>query len=110
MIIIISQNLSLPYSAPRYCIRLVTESQVFCDGKKMSGAVLVAEFLMSAGLHETAHEKFCSICMNARNKIVGRSVGQHVGEEQLSYAMLMLFFWHILIHPMIVNQVMVIKG
>jgi len=46
MIIIISQNLSLLFSAPHYCIRLETESRVFCDGKKMSSAAIAAEFLM----------------------------------------------------------------
>lgn len=66
-----SQNLSLFDSVPRYCIRLVTESQVFYDGKKMSNAALVAEFLMSIGLHEKAQEEFYSLYLNTKNKIVG---------------------------------------
>lgn len=56
---------------PKYCIKLVTEAQVFYDGKKISGASDIADFLKTTGLHEKAQEEFYAIYLNTKNKIIG---------------------------------------
>lgn len=58
-------------SVPKYCIKLVTEYQVRYDGKKILCAHDIADFLKTIGLHEKAQEKFYSIYLNTKNKIVG---------------------------------------
>jgi hypothetical protein len=48
-------------SIPRYNIRLVKESQVFYDDRKIEGARMVYEFLLSLGLHQNAGEEAHSL-------------------------------------------------
>lgn len=71
MIIIMSHTPSLFDSVPKYCIKLVTESQVYYDGRKIMCAYDIADFLKTIGLHEKAQEEFYSIYLNTKNKIVG---------------------------------------
>jgi DNA repair protein RadC len=56
---------------PRYNIRLVKESQVFYDDRKIDGAKTVYEFLRSFGLHERAGEEFYSLYLNTKLQIIG---------------------------------------
>ena len=56
---------------PRYGIRLVTESQVKYDNRRITSSEVVCDLLRTIGLHERAGEEFHSIYLNTKHEIVG---------------------------------------
>ena len=56
---------------PRYSIRLVTESQVFYNNRRINGAKMVCDLLQAIGLHEKAGEEFHSVYLNTKHEIIG---------------------------------------
>ncbi len=74
-----SQTLTLPLfttevttvAIPRYHIKLVKESEIYYEQKKINGAKMVYDFLLAIGLHEKAGEEFHSFYLNTKNQIIG---------------------------------------
>jgi len=58
-------------SIPRYSIRLVKESEIFYEHKRINGAKMVYDLLYTIGLHEKAGEEFHSFYVNTKNEIIG---------------------------------------
>ena len=58
-------------SIPRYSIRLVKESEIFYEHKRINGARMVYDLLCTIGLHEKAGEEFHSFYLNTKNEIIG---------------------------------------
>ena len=58
-------------SIPRYSIRLVKESEIFYEHKKINGAKMVCDLLQAIGLHEKAGEELHSFYLNTKNEIIG---------------------------------------
>lgn len=56
---------------PRYGIRLVKESHIMYDNRRIHGAAAVCELMQAIGLHEKAGEEFHSVYLNTKNEIVG---------------------------------------
>jgi DNA repair protein RadC len=56
---------------PHYCIRLVKESQIYYENKKIIGAKMVHDFLRTLGLHEKAGEEFYSLYLNTKHQVIG---------------------------------------
>lgn len=56
---------------PCYGIRLVTESHVMYDSKRIDGAATVCELMQAIGLHEKACEEFHSVYLNTKLEIIG---------------------------------------
>jgi DNA repair protein RadC len=59
------------FSIPRYGIRLVKESEIFYEHKRINGARMVCDLLQAIGLHEKAGEEFHSFYLNTKNEIIG---------------------------------------
>jgi DNA repair protein RadC len=55
----------------RYGIRLVKESHIMYDNRRIHGAAAVCELMQAIGLHEKAGEEFHSVYLNTKNEIVG---------------------------------------
>jgi DNA repair protein RadC len=58
-------------SIPRYSIRLVKESEIFYEHKRINGAKMVCDLLQAIGLHEKAGEELHSFYLNTKNEIIG---------------------------------------
>jgi len=56
---------------PRYGIRLVKESHITYDNRRIQGAATVCELMQAIGLHEKACEEFHSVYLNTKNEIIG---------------------------------------
>jgi len=56
---------------PLYGIRLVKESHIMYDNKRIHGAAAVCELMQTIGLHEKAGEEFHSVYLNTKNEIIG---------------------------------------
>jgi len=56
---------------PRYGIRLVKESQVIYEHKKINGARMVYDLLQAIGLHEKAGEEFHSFYLDTKHQVIG---------------------------------------
>jgi DNA repair protein RadC len=58
-------------SIPCYSIKLVKESVVIYDHKRINGARMVSDLLMGIGLHEKACEEFYALYLNTKNEVIG---------------------------------------
>jgi DNA repair protein RadC len=58
-------------SIPCYCIKLVKESVVIYDHKRINGARTVSDLLMAIGLHEKACKKFYALYLSTKNIVIG---------------------------------------
>jgi DNA repair protein RadC len=66
-----SKSLSLFAEIPCYSIKLVRDSVVIYEHKKVTGAQEVAKFLMAVGLHERASEELYPLFLNTKNEVIG---------------------------------------
>lgn len=56
---------------PRYAIRLVKESQIYYDNRKIHGAQMVRDLLREIGLQDKAGEEFHILYLNIKNQVIG---------------------------------------
>jgi DNA repair protein RadC len=56
---------------PRYGIRLVQDSQIYYEHKRLVGAKMVYELLKTIGLHEQAQEEFHAFYLDTKNHVIG---------------------------------------
>jgi DNA repair protein RadC len=66
-----SKSLSLFAEISCYSIKLVRDSIIIYEHKKLTGAQEVAKLLMTIGLHERASEEFYAIYLNTKNEVIG---------------------------------------
>jgi DNA repair protein RadC len=66
-----SKSLSLFAQIPCYSIKLVRDSVVIYEHKKVTDAQEVAKLLMTIGLHERASEEFYAVYLNTKNEFIG---------------------------------------
>lgn len=56
---------------PQYSIRLVKESQLIYNDKKIQGSHMVVDLLKQIGLHEKACEEFHILYLNSKHQVIG---------------------------------------